>query len=70
MMISYEGWGHHQADRSGRLEHGVAKGKPSSVQASGKTKRRVTVAGKPGVDVPIGTLKNIYRQAQIEEEEQ
>lgn len=28
---------------------------------------RVTVAGKPGVDVPIGTLKNIYRQAQIEE---
>jgi predicted RNA binding protein YcfA (HicA-like mRNA interferase family) len=28
---------------------------------------RVTIAGKPGVDVPVGTLKNIYRQAQIEE---
>jgi predicted RNA binding protein YcfA (HicA-like mRNA interferase family) len=28
---------------------------------------RVTVAGHPSVDVPIGTLKNIYRQAQIQE---
>jgi predicted RNA binding protein YcfA (HicA-like mRNA interferase family) len=27
----------------------------------------VTVAGKPGVDVPMGTLKNIWRAAQIEE---
>ncbi|HZG54241.1 MAG TPA: type II toxin-antitoxin system HicA family toxin [Pyrinomonadaceae bacterium] len=27
----------------------------------------VTVAGKPGVDVPVGTLKNIWRQAEIEE---
>jgi predicted RNA binding protein YcfA (HicA-like mRNA interferase family) len=27
----------------------------------------VTVAGKPGVDVPTGTLKNIWRQAEIEE---
>jgi predicted RNA binding protein YcfA (HicA-like mRNA interferase family) len=27
----------------------------------------VTVAGKPGVDVPTGTLKNIWRAAQIEE---
>ncbi|HEX9918024.1 MAG TPA: type II toxin-antitoxin system HicA family toxin [Pyrinomonadaceae bacterium] len=27
----------------------------------------VTVAGKPGVDVPVGTLKNIRRQAEIEE---
>jgi predicted RNA binding protein YcfA (HicA-like mRNA interferase family) len=26
---------------------------------------RVTVAGHPSVDVPIGTLKNIFRQAQI-----
>jgi predicted RNA binding protein YcfA (HicA-like mRNA interferase family) len=23
----------------------------------------VTVAGKPGVEVPIGTLKNIFKQA-------
>ena len=28
---------------------------------------RVTVAGHPGVDVPIGTLKNIFRKAQIQE---
>ncbi|MFL6228790.1 MAG: type II toxin-antitoxin system HicA family toxin [Pyrinomonadaceae bacterium] len=27
----------------------------------------VTVAGKSGVDVPTGTLKNIWRAAQIEE---
>lgn len=27
----------------------------------------VTVAGKPNVDVPIGTLKSIWKQAQIEE---
>ncbi|HLL13670.1 MAG TPA: type II toxin-antitoxin system HicA family toxin [Pyrinomonadaceae bacterium] len=27
----------------------------------------VTVASKPGVDVPVGTLKNIWRQAEIEE---
>jgi hypothetical protein len=27
----------------------------------------VTVAGKPGVDVPVGTLKNIWRQAELEE---
>jgi len=27
----------------------------------------VTVAGRLGVDVPIGTLKNIWRQAEIEE---
>ncbi|MFN6529203.1 type II toxin-antitoxin system HicA family toxin [Nostoc sp. ChiSLP03a] len=28
----------------------------------------VTVAGKLNVDVPIGTLKNIWRQAQLEED--
>ena len=33
------------------------------------TKRgRVTVAGKLSKDVPRGTLKSIWRQAQIEEE--
>ncbi|WP_442936896.1 hypothetical protein [Nostoc sp.] len=26
------------------------------------------MAGKPNVDVPIGTLKNIWRQAQLEED--
>jgi len=28
----------------------------------------VTVSGKQNVDVPIGTLKNIWRQAQLEED--
>ncbi|AFZ23586.1 putative periplasmic or secreted lipoprotein [Cylindrospermum stagnale PCC 7417] len=28
----------------------------------------VTVSGKPNIDVPIGTLKNIWRQAQLEED--
>ncbi len=27
----------------------------------------VTVSGKPSIDVPIGTLKSIWKQAQIEE---
>jgi len=27
----------------------------------------VTVAGKPSIDMPIGTLKSIWKQAQIEE---
>jgi predicted RNA binding protein YcfA (HicA-like mRNA interferase family) len=32
------------------------------------TKRgRVTVAGKPGVDVPAGTLRSIWKQAQLPE---
>jgi predicted RNA binding protein YcfA (HicA-like mRNA interferase family) len=30
---------------------------------------RVTVAGKPNIDVPIGTLKSIWRQAQLEEKD-
>lgn len=28
----------------------------------------VTVAGKMSIDVPIGTLKNIWRQAQLEDD--
>lgn len=28
----------------------------------------VTVAGKESVDVPIGTLKSIWRQAQLDED--
>jgi len=27
----------------------------------------VTVSGKPSVDVPIGTLKSIWKQSQIDE---
>jgi predicted RNA binding protein YcfA (HicA-like mRNA interferase family) len=34
------------------------------------TKRgRVTVAGKLSKDVPLGTLKSIWKQAQIEEDD-
>ncbi|MEM9541283.1 MAG: type II toxin-antitoxin system HicA family toxin [Cyanobacteria bacterium P01_E01_bin.42] len=29
---------------------------------------KVTVSGKLSVDMPIGTLKSVWRQAQIEEE--
>jgi predicted RNA binding protein YcfA (HicA-like mRNA interferase family) len=29
-------------------------------------KGTVTVAGKPSLDIPIGTLKSIYKQAQID----
>ena len=29
----------------------------------------VTVSGKLSIDVPIGTLKNIWRQAQIKEDQ-
>lgn len=32
-------------------------------------KGRVTVAGKPAADVPIKTLKSIWRQAQLPEED-
>ena len=30
---------------------------------------KVTLAGKPSTDVPIGTLKSIWRQAQMEEQD-
>ena len=29
----------------------------------------VTIAGHPGKDMPIGTLLNVFRQAQIEKED-
>ncbi len=32
-------------------------------------KGKVTVAGKPSKDVPIGTLKSILQQAQLDEEQ-
>jgi predicted RNA binding protein YcfA (HicA-like mRNA interferase family) len=30
---------------------------------------KVTVAGKPGTDVPAGTLKSIFKQAGLEKED-
>jgi predicted RNA binding protein YcfA (HicA-like mRNA interferase family) len=52
-------------------EHGwqLARMKGSHRQFRHPTKPKlVTVAGKPGVDVPVGTLKNIWRQAGIEDD--
>ena len=55
--IEHDGWRMVSQEGSHRhFKHPVKRG-------------RVTVAGKPGVDVPIGTLKNIFRQAQIEQKE-
>ena len=54
-IVEADGWRHIKTTGSDRqFKHPTKAG-------------RVTIAGKPGVDVPIGTLKNIYRQAQIEE---
>lgn len=54
-----------------RLEHNgwyLARTKGSHRQFKHPVKPGfVTVAGKMSVDVPIGTLKSIWRQAQIEE---
>lgn len=56
-MVEADGWQLESQKGSHRqLKHPVKKG-------------TVTIAGKPGVDVPTGTLKNIYRQAQIPENE-
>ncbi|NJL40338.1 MAG: type II toxin-antitoxin system HicA family toxin [Leptolyngbyaceae cyanobacterium SM1_4_3] len=47
----------------------LARTKGSHRQFKHLTKRgTVTVSGKLSVDVPIGTLKSIWRQAQLEEE--
>jgi len=35
-----------------------------------RKKGTVTVAGKPSLEIPVGTLKSIYKQAQIEEREE
>lgn len=54
-IVETDGWRHVKTTGSHRqFKHPTKPG-------------RVTIAGKPGVDVPIGTLKNIFWQAQIEE---
>ena len=46
----------------------IVRTKGSHLQLKHPTKLgTVTVSGKPSVDVPIGTLKSIWKQAQIEE---
>jgi len=35
-----------------------------------RKKGTVTVAGKPSLEIPVGTLKSIYKQAQIEGREE
>jgi predicted RNA binding protein YcfA (HicA-like mRNA interferase family) len=32
-------------------------------------KGKVTIAGHPGVDIPVGTLRNILKQAKVQEDE-
>jgi predicted RNA binding protein YcfA (HicA-like mRNA interferase family) len=47
----------------------LAKTKGSHRQYKHPVKKgKVTVAGKPSKDVPIGTLKSILQQAQLDEE--
>lgn len=47
----------------------LARTKGSHRQFKHPTKQGIaTVSGNMGVDVPIGTLKKIWRQAQIEED--
>ncbi len=53
--LNAEGWVHIRTKGDHRqFKHPTKKG-------------IVTVAGKPSSDVPTGTLKSIWRQAQIEE---
>ena len=35
-----------------------------------RKKGTVTVAGKPSLEIPVGTLKRIRKQAQLEEKEE
>jgi len=55
--LEADGW-YRVRSKSGhrQFKHGVKKG-------------RVTVAGQLGVDVPIKTLKSIWKQAQLPEED-
>jgi predicted RNA binding protein YcfA (HicA-like mRNA interferase family) len=55
--LEADGW-YRICSKSGhrQFRHGVKKG-------------RVTVAGQLNVDVPIKTLKSIWRQAQLPEED-
>jgi predicted RNA binding protein YcfA (HicA-like mRNA interferase family) len=55
-LIEADGWYFDRQKGSHRqYKHPVKKG-------------RVTVAGHPGVDIPQGTLRNILKQAQIQED--
>jgi len=55
--LEADGWFRIKAKGGHRqFKHGVKKG-------------RVTVSGQPNVDVPIKTLKSIWKQAQLAEEE-
>ena len=53
-VLETDGW--YQVRQRGshrQFKHSIKKG-------------TVTVAGKPSLDMPIGTLKSIYKQAQID----
>jgi predicted RNA binding protein YcfA (HicA-like mRNA interferase family) len=50
--------------RQGGWEHVRTKGSHRQFRHPEKS-GTVTVAGKPGVEIPIGTLKNIFKQARL-----
>jgi predicted RNA binding protein YcfA (HicA-like mRNA interferase family) len=53
-LVEEDGWRLHTQEGSHRqYKHASKPG-------------RVTVAGKPGADVPLGTLKSILKQAGLE----
>ena len=54
----HEKWGNNTKAKKGWVDSPLYKRRPSSIQASGK----VTVP-HPKKDIPVGTLRNIYRQA-------
>jgi predicted RNA binding protein YcfA (HicA-like mRNA interferase family) len=53
-LIEADGWFlHHQTGSHRQYKHAIKSG-------------IVTIAGKPGKDIPPGTLKSILNQSQIE----
>ena len=56
-VLANDGWTVVRTRGSHRqLKHPIKKG-------------TVTVAGKSGLEIPVGTLKSIYKQSQLEEKE-
>ncbi len=57
-LLAEDGWKVVRTRGSHRqLKHPMKKG-------------TVTVAGKPGLEIPVGTLKSVFKQAQLEGKEE
>ena len=64
----YESTRTPQDDRNGRMVFRVDEGRGDHRQFHHPIKRgTVTVAGKPGIDIPPGTLNSILKQAGLKE---